>query len=413
MNTIEVPVRRWYENTTRKLEFPETWNVKKIIPSGHTKRGLRKTEIKEAVNKPLQGKSLFEIAQTKKEAVIVFDDMTRPTPTHDVAPFIIETLNNAGISDEHIRFIWALGGHGTYDLTHARKKLGHEIVNRCRIYNHDAFSRENNVKAGTTKSGVEVFLNREYMQCDLKIGIESILPHIHAGWSGGGKIVVPGIASLSTIKNFHESQFSSMEHTGFGNWKHNPMVSIFNEAAQLSGLDYKFDCFINEKGEITDLFTGPPLSTHVEGIKSASDHYGVLQNSEKYDIVIANSYAKATEAAITFFLASQIVKKDGAIVLLFDVPEGQVYHYLFGSFGSDYGGLLYTAEKESETKKCVRRLIFNMAFPDQNSCDMFCHRNDAEVIKDWQDVMGALKNDYGDEASVAVINDGTMQYFRS
>ncbi|HJO92434.1 MAG TPA: lactate racemase domain-containing protein [Victivallales bacterium] len=413
MKTVDIPVRRWYENTIRKLDFPEIWNVKKILPLGHKKLLLCNSKIGDAVNKPLQGKTLFEIARTKKEAVIVFDDMTRPTPVYDIAPFIVDTLNDAGITDEHIRFIWALGSHAPYDLSYARKKLGVDIVRRFRIYNHDAFIQKNNIKAGTTANGVDVFLNREYMNCDLKIGIESILPHVQAGWSGGGKIVVPGIASLSTVKDFHNSQFSCIKHTGFGKWKQNPMVSIFNEAAEISRLDYKFDCFVNDKGEITDIFSGDPWTTYNEGVKQAREHYGVISDSEKYDIVIANSYAKATEAAISFFLASQIVKKDGVIVLLFDTPEGQVYHYLFGSFGSDYGGLLYTVKNQGEINNYARRLIFNMAYPDQNACDMICNRNDAEIINEWKNVINTLRKDYSAEASVAVINDGTMQYFYS
>ena len=329
------------------------------------------------------------------------------------APIIVKILNDAGITDEHIRFIWALGSHGTYDLTHARKKLGDDIVDRFKIYNHNAFNEKSHKLAGITKHDVSLYLNKEYMDCDLKIGIESILPHIQAGWSGGGKLVVPGIASISTIENFHKSQLKCVEHTGFGKWKQNPMVSVFNEAAELSGLDYKLDCFINEKGEITDLFTGPPAITYREGVKEAPAHYGTRQEKNKFDIVIANSYAKASEAAISFFLATQIVKKNGAIVLLSDIPEGQVTHYLLGSFGNGYGGPLYAAKKKEGTKQFARRVIFNMAYPDQNSCDMICHRDDIEIIKDWDTVIKSLQNDYHENASVAVINDGTMQYFDS
>ena len=82
MKTTEIPIRRWYDNIPRKLSFPDYWSVKKIIPNGHTKPALSIQEIEKRIKTPLAGKSLFEIAQTKKEAVIVFDDMTRPTPTY-------------------------------------------------------------------------------------------------------------------------------------------------------------------------------------------------------------------------------------------------------------------------------------------------------------------------------------------
>ncbi|MEI6287335.1 MAG: lactate racemase domain-containing protein [Bacillota bacterium] len=410
MKKVCVPSRRWYENTPRELCFPNRWNVEKLIPAGHLKPGLSLEKITNLINNPQQGPTLAALAAEKKEAVIVFDDMTRATPTYEIVPGVIEVLNNAGITDEHIRFVWALGSHGTYDMSHARKKLGADIVRRFSVYNHDAFNKNNNLKAGVSREGVEIFLNREYMQCDLKIGIESMFPHIQAGWSGGGKLIVPGIASIETIENFHKSQFRDIEQTGFGRWKHNPMVSVFNQAAELSKLDYKFDCLINDRGGIADLFCGSPQDTYAEGVKHAPAHYA-LNVTDKYDIVIANSYAKASESAISYVLATQIVKKDGVIVLLLDAPEGQVYHYLLGAWGTDYGGNMYHEHKAGETKNFVRRLILNMAYPDNMTCGMICHRHDAEIIESWEDVLKSLEADYSDGASVAVINDGTMQCF--
>ena len=412
MKKVCVPIRRWYENTPRELSFPARWSVEKLVPAGHHKPGLPAEKIASLINKPVQNPTLATLAAGKSEAVIVFDDLTRATPTYEIVPGVIEVLNQAGISDDHIRFVWALGSHGTYDMSHARKKLGDAIVRKFCIYNHDAFNKNNHVKAGVSREGVEIFLNREYMQCDLKIGIESMFPHIQAGWSGGGKLIVPGIASIETIENFHKSQFRDIEHTGFGQWKHNPMVSVFNQAAELSKLDYKFDCLLNERGEITDLFCGRPQDTYAEGVKHASAHYA-LSVTTQYDIVIANSYAKASESAIAYVLATQIVKKNGVIVLLLDVPEGQVYHYLLGAWGTDYGGNMYHEHITGETKNSVRRLILNMAYPDKMTCGMICHGNDAEIIESWADVLKTLEADYAGGATVAVINDGTMQCFNN
>lgn len=410
MKEITVPVRRWYDNTRRCLQFPDRWNIEKLDSPGHLKTGLSEDEIKDRINHPVNGKTLKEIASGRKEAVIVFDDMTRPTPAVRIIPHLLEILHCAGFEKHNIRFLWALGSHGTYDLVQARKKLGENIVRNYCIYNHDAFQSQNNVKAGVTHDGVEVFLNREYMNCDLKIGIESIFPHPQAGWSGGGKLILPGIASIDTIAQFHYRQFIRPYETGPGRWKENPMVSVFNEAAALSGLDFKIDCLINDRGEATDIYAGAPHDTFIEGIKEAQKHYLIKPSIEKYDVVIANSYAKATEAAIAVMIALSIVKKDGVIVLLIDVPEGQVSHYVFGAWGTFHGGRMYKPIPKGAILKSFRKLILNMAFPDKNSVDMICHRDDAIIIDNWESVIDMLNIDYPGEAAVAVLNDGTMQY---
>jgi nickel-dependent lactate racemase len=189
MKAVSIPSQRWYENIERKLTFPDRWEVDYLTSPGFDKPGLSSAEIKDELGNPIGGCTLEDMAQGKRQAVIVFDDMTRPTPVKAVAPFILESLHRAGMSKEQIRFIWALGAHGAHDMISARKKLGDEIVEQYPIYNHDPF--QNTTWVGRTPTGVEFWCNREVMACDLKIGIGCIAAHIHAGFSGGAKIILP------------------------------------------------------------------------------------------------------------------------------------------------------------------------------------------------------------------------------
>ena len=163
MKKISIPSRLWYENEEWELTFPDRWEVDNLTSPGFDRPGLSPDGIKDRVDHPIEGPSLEELARGKKQAVIVFDDMTRPTPVGDVAPFVTEALHRAGMEKDQIRFIWALGSHGAYDMINARKKLGDHIVENYAVYNHDPF--QNTVRVGRTPTGVEVWLNREYMNC--------------------------------------------------------------------------------------------------------------------------------------------------------------------------------------------------------------------------------------------------------
>jgi len=111
-------------------------------------------------------------------------------------------LAEAGIRDSNIRFISALGCHGTMNRQDFVRKLGEEVVNRFMVYNHNSFPNACSY-VGTTSRGTRISINTEVFKCDLKIGIGSITPHIQAGFSGGSKIVLPGVASLETNEAFH------------------------------------------------------------------------------------------------------------------------------------------------------------------------------------------------------------------
>jgi lactate racemase len=411
MKKISVPSRLWYENAERELTFPARWDVTNLTSPGLDKPGLTLEQIKEKVDHPVDGPTLTDLAHAKKRAVIVFDDMTRPTPVKDVAPFVLDILHRAGMKQDQIRFLWALGSHGAYDMINARKKLGDEIVEKYAVYNHDPF--QNTLRAGRTPTGVEVWFNREFMACDLKIGIGCITAHVHVGFGGGAKLIMPGVAGIETINQFHNQLFRDPGRTGLGNFENNIMRAECDAAGDLAGLNFKVDCLINRKGQITDLYTGPFRATHAAGAEEAKDHYGI-PFSTGYDIVVCNSYAKASESAIALLLALQTLKPgaQGTAVLISDAPEGQVPHYVMRAWGSDYGGRHYSHRSPGFVQLLMKKLIVLNPHPDRTGLDLICHPDDATTVKTWPEVRAILEKDYPNEAKVAVIQDGTMQYLR-
>ncbi len=413
MKTVFVPSRLWYENKERALKFPDRWEVDNLTSPGFEKPGLSPAEINARLISPVAGPTLEEMARGKKQAVVVFDDMTRPTPVSKVVPFVLESLHKAGLKKEQIRFLWALGSHGAYDMINARKKLGDYVVENYAVYNHDPF--QNTVRIGRTPTGVELWFNREFISCDLKIGIGCIAPHVHVGFGGGGKIVFPGVAGLESIIQFHNQFYRDQSRTGLGNFDNNIMLAECDAAAQIAGLNFKIDCLINRRGEITNLYAGPFKDTHRAGVKEGKEHYGIPY-ATGYDIAVCNAYGKVSEAVIALFSAPIVLKSGnfGTAVLIADAPEGQAVHYIMRAWGTDYGGRHYVP-KVSGVKTItapMKRLIVFTPNPDMTMLDLICHPDDAVVVKSWPDVLALLEEEYPGGARVAVIQDGTMQYMQ-
>jgi nickel-dependent lactate racemase len=410
MQKIPIPSRLWYENKEWDLTLPDRWQVDNLNSPGFDKPGLTAEQIKEKISHPIQGPTLQELAKGKKQAVIVFDDMTRPTPVKEIAPYIVESLHRAGMRKDQIRFIWALGAHGAYDMINARKKLGDEIAENYAIYNHDPF--QNTVRVGRTPTGVELWFNREFMACDLKIGIGCITPHVHVGFGGGAKIVLPGVAGIESINQFHNQLYRDQGRAGLGNFENNLMRAECDAAGDAVGLNFKVDCLINRRGQVTNLYSGPFRATHAAGAEEGKDHYGV-PHATGYEIAICNAYAKANESAIALLLSLMILKpREGTAVLISDAPEGQVPHYVMRAWGSDYGGRHYTLRTKGFMQRMMKKLIVMSPHPDRTGLDLICHAEDAVIVKTWPEVLAILEKDYPMQAKVAVVQDGTMQYIK-
>jgi nickel-dependent lactate racemase len=395
MKRVSVPSRLWYENEEKELNFPDRWDVDNLSSSGFEKPGLSEGEIKEKIENPIEGPTLEDIA----------------TPVKDVAPHILESLHKAGMKKDQIRFIWALGSHGPYDMINARKKLGDEIVENYAVYNHDAF--QNTVWAGRTPTGVELWFNREFMDCDLKIGIGCITAHVHVGFGGGAKLILPGVAGIETINQFHNQMFRDPVRTGLGKFDDNIMRAECDAAGDMVGLDFKVDCLLNRRGEITDLYAGPFRATHAAGAEEGKDHYGI-PHATGYDVAVCNSYGKANESAIALLLSLTVLKPggEGTAVLIADAPEGQVPHYVMRAWGTGYGGRHYQPRDLGFVSLLMKKLIVFNPQPDRTMLDLVCHYDDATVVKTWNEVLSLLKKDYPGDAKVAVIQDGTMQYIK-
>ncbi|MFH1150766.1 MAG: lactate racemase domain-containing protein, partial [Actinomycetota bacterium] len=407
MTTITLPNLLWYGNEPRQIVFPDRWRVEVLGPPGFEKPALDADGIERAFARPVGSPTIEELAKGAGEVAVVFDDITRPTPVSVVLPPVLRALRTAGVPDSHVRFIPALGMHGAMHNIDFRKKLGDEVVRRFPVYNHNPY--ENCEHLGSSPSGIPVYINREFNSCDLKIGIGCITPHVHVGFGGGGKIVLPGIAGEKTIKAFHKEVIMREPGScGLGLTEGNVMAAEVTSVVRMSGLDLKLDALVNDRGQATDLFAGDPVAEYRLGVETARDHYRTSLSPGK-DIVVVNAYAKYNEMAICMLMGLSCINYEKAtIVLVFDAPEGQVCHYLMRSFGREYGGECYI--KRGALPETLEVLVCT-SYPDRTMCDLFAPLESVTVVQEWAQALEYLERKHPGQASVGVIPDGTMQYF--
>lgn len=377
--------------------------------AGHDRPKLTPDRISEAVRSPIGMAPLREYARGKKEVVIIFDDMTRVTRAAEIVPHVLAELAEAGIEDRQVRFIAACGCHGAMTRTDFEKKLGKEVLERFPVYNHAPY--DNCVYAGTTKRGTKLYINAEVMKCDLKIGIGSIVPHIMAGFGGGGKLVLPGVASYETIVALHtppkDTGGFSGTVTGMGNIDNNPRRQDIDEAAGIVGLDMKIDGIVNKWGDTVAVFAGEPVQAFRAGLEEARAHYLSPAAGNK-DVVIANAYAKVNEAISGLQLAYPAIRPaGGSIVLIANAPEGQVTHYLMGSFGTTIGGKFNLQMKPPDS---VKRLIVFSEFPEVSIKRSMGDSEKVMLTDDWDQVLKTLEESCGQVAEAAVYPNADIQY---
>jgi nickel-dependent lactate racemase len=337
--------------------------------------------------------------------------MARVTRVAEIVPHVLAELAAAGISDSRIRFIAAVGCHGAMNRADFVKKLGEDVLKRFPVYNHSPF--DNCVDAGTTGDGTKVLINAEVMKCDLKIGIGSIVPHIMAGFGGGGKIVLPGVAAYETILALHSARVKSGRGefkdtvTGMGAYEDNPRRRDINEAAEIVGLDMKVDAVVNMWGETAGLFAGTPVPTYAAALEAAKKHY-LTPAAKDRDIVIANTFAKANEAISGLLIAfPSVSRKGGDIVLIANAPEGQMTHYLMGPFGNDIGGKLRLQMKAPAN---INRLIIYSEYPELASRNYLEDTDNVVMMNDWDEVLKLLKAHHGPGTKVAIYPNADIQY---
>jgi nickel-dependent lactate racemase len=281
-------------------------------------------EIQRALDNPIGSRKLSEIATPESRIAIVVDDSTRPAPSDLMVPPILDELNAAGVKDENVTIIFACGTHRAVAGEEAIKLLGEGVVKRVKAVSHDCKAQDLIHVGSTRKYGTKVYLNRVFAEADVKILTGDVCFHYYAGYGGGRKSVLPGVAGEETIRHNHALLLDPNAKVGIldGNPVHEDIV----EAVKMVKVDFVLNVVLNSKREIVKAFAGDLDQVFSEGVKVV-DEMCRIQVDRRADIVVVSP--GGDPADVNLFQAYkcvdnalEVVKRGGVIILVAELPEG-------------------------------------------------------------------------------------------
>jgi nickel-dependent lactate racemase len=283
-----------------------------------------RAEIERALKEPIGSKRLSEIVTPEHKVAIVVDDATRPAPSHLMVPPLLDELSAAGVRDENVTIIFGCGTHRAVTNEEAVQLLGEAVLKRVKAISHDCRAKDL-VYVGTTKTyGTKVYLNRVFAEADIKILTGDVGFHYYAGYGGGRKSVLPGVAGEETIKHNHAMLLHPNSKTGILNG--NPIHEDMVEAARLAKVDFILNVVCNSKGEVVKAFAGDLEQAFIEGVKLVDEMYRIPVD-RKADIVIVSPGGHPSD--VNLFQAYkgvdgalEVVKRGGVIILVAECSEG-------------------------------------------------------------------------------------------
>lgn len=376
--------------------------------------------VRAAMDSPIGSPKLRELAAGKKNAVLIISDHTRPVPSKDIVPFMLEELR-AGNPDIEITMLVATGCHrGTTpeELVH---KLGEDIVSREHIVVHDCDSSPL-TDLGPLPSGARLVVNSLVAQADLVVSEGFIEPHFFAGYSGGRKSILPGVCSRVTVLGNHCAEFIDDPKARMGVIDGNPINRDMERAARMAKLAYIVNVVVNEAHEVVAAFAGDPIEAHHAGCAYLA-RYCEVEQKQKADIVITSNGGapldqNAYQAVKGLTTAADAAADGAALIICAECADG------IG--GDSFYKALSECAGPTELLEEIRRVPMDETVPDQWQYQILARILEKHHVyfvarKEMEEAVNAMKMEYapsleeayararalkGASAGVAVIPNG-------
>jgi nickel-dependent lactate racemase len=284
MKIIKIPYDKGYKsfniskNRVAGILESKAHSYKTSIP--------QKEIVKKSLQNPIQSQKLSEVAKSANKVLIITSDHTRPVPSKITLPILLDEIrsNNPNVK---IKVLIATGFHRPTTIEEMKNKFGEEIVNNEDIINHISTDEKNMVFKGTLPSGGELWLNSLIDWADLIVSEGFIEPHFFAGFSGGRKSILPGIASSKTVLANHCSEFIADSNARTGSLDKNPIHKDMVFASEVAKLKFILNVVIDSDKKIINAFAGHPQEAHLSGCKFVKELASI--NPIKSDIVITSN----------------------------------------------------------------------------------------------------------------------------
>jgi nickel-dependent lactate racemase len=294
--------------------------------------------LRDALQNPIAGPALRDAVGTDETVGIIFSDITRPCPNHLLLPAILQELED--VPNERIILFNALGTHRPNTPEELRGMLGNDprgggkIADAYRIVDNNSFDRETQTKVGTTSRNNDVWINSELVNCGFKLLTGFIEPHFFAGFSGGGKAVMPGMAGQDTILSNHGSENIDSLNSTFGVTSGNPIWEEVHEAAAMVDPSFILNVSLNAHKEITGVFAGTWMEAYLAGTEFVKER-AMAPVDDAFDIVITSNSGypldlNLYQAVKGMEAAAKIIRPGGTILIAASCWDGIPDHGLFG-----------------------------------------------------------------------------------
>jgi len=344
-----VKIELAYGKTGLNINLPDDLNVDIVQPRYVEGLSDPAGAVRQALRSPIASKPLRELVKRTDRVGIVVNDITRPTPYHVILPVLVDELDF--VPDDEVVLLNATGTHRPNTETELRTMLGDEIIDRFRIVQNDPMDSDSHVSVGTTNSGNDIRIHREYLQCDIRILTGFVEPHFFAGFSGGPKACMPGLAQLETILKNHSPENIDSPTAHWGVTQGNPIWEEIREAASMAEPSFILNVTLNRNGQITRVFAGDLEKAHEQGCNFVREN-AMVPVKKPYDIVIGSNSGYPLDLNLYqsvkgMSAASQVVNNGGSIIIAADCWDGIPEH-------GEYGKLLLEADSPESLLETIR-----------------------------------------------------------
>lgn len=413
---MDIPLA--YGKQGLKITIPDQYHVDIVEPEFVKGLPDQRAAVEHALELPIDSIPLHDTVKKDQKVAIIFSDITRATPYHLLVPALLNALKH--LPDEHITFFCATGTHRQATFEELCTILGRDIVERFSVVQNIANAAEQYAYVGTTKSGNRILLNSKVLEYDLRILTGFIEPHFFAGFSGGGKALMPGMAYVETIRNNHSINLLENPNSRWGKTYGNPLWEELMEASELAAPLFLLNIAMNKNKEITGVFSGNLRSAHKIGTEFVRKT-AMAALDAPYDIVISSNSGYPLDLNVYqsvkgMSAAEQIVKPGGSIIMAAEcwdgIPSDSDYETILQLAGGIENLMQFIKKHESELKDTWQVYFQAMI---QAKADVYLYSKLEESIvkkallkpvSNIDSLVSELIDKYGPDTRICVLPEG-------
>jgi nickel-dependent lactate racemase len=418
MNVLEVTLD--YGRTGLKVKLPADRVVGPLAIRDVPPLPDPEAAVAEAIEQPVASPALRELARGRASACILVCDITRPVPNATILGPVLRVLHEAGIARDQVLLLIATGLHRPSTQAEKVEMLGSEIAGAYRVEDHHGTHLDEHTHIGTTDRGIPAWIDSRYLAADLKIATGLIEPHLMAGYSGGRKLICPGIASIETVKRWHSPELLEHPRADCGLLEGNPVHEENTRIARMAGCDFIINVTIDSHRRVTSVVAGDMEQAFLTGVKFV-ERVVRAPLARPVDIVVTSSAGYPLDT--TFYQSVKgltgclpIVKQGGTIIMAASLSEGIGSPELQSIFRS-------IPSLEAFTERILEKDYFVMDQWQVEELAKVCRKAKVKIVSDGlsaevlagcfvesvpsvEQAVSAALVEYGPDAQIAVIPKG-------